>query len=98
MYFSQRVVYRYEPAARSGHTGVASLLDGNLYLWGGLRISGGDILHVSPTALGELSEYILQYSSYSDRHCTVVLVYCRHKTAPLPMQSREEMVSGWWGG
>ena len=53
---------------------------------------------LSDTILIELSEYVLQYSSYSDRHCTVVLVYCRHITAPLSMQSREEMVSGWWGG
>ena len=67
-----------------------------LVAFGGQRSFLGD--NLSHTVLIELSEYVLQYSSYSDRrHCTVVLVYCR-QTAPLPMQSREEMVSGWWGG
>ena len=66
-----------------------------LVAFGGWRSVTVDLSH---TALIELSEYVLQYSSYSDRHCTVVLVYCRYITAPLPMQSREEMVSGWWGG
>ena len=57
------------------------------------------------TVLIELSEYnehvmlnCSTVSSYSVTHCTVVLVYCRLITAPLFMQSREEMVSGWWGG
>ena len=67
-----------------------------LVAFGGRRSLLEDKL--SHTVLVELSEYVLQYSSYSDRHCTVVLVYCRHITAPLPMQSREELVSGWWGG
>ena len=71
-----------------------------LVAFGGRRSPYAYGAKLSHTALIELSEYycVLQYSSYSDRHCTVVLVYCRHITAPLPMQSREEMVSGWWGG
>ena len=63
-----------------------------LVTFGGQRSFIGAKL--SDTVLIELSEYVLQYSSYSDRHCSVVLVYCRHT---LSMQSRE-MVSGWWGG
>ena len=64
-----------------------------LVVFGGKRSLSGAKL--SDTALIEMSEYVY---CYSDRHCTVVLVYCKHITAPLPMQSREEMVSGWWGG
>ena len=67
-----------------------------LVAFGGQRSLGDDKL--SDTVLIELSEYVLQYSSDRVTHCTVVLVYCRHITAPLFMQSREEMVSGWWGG
>ena len=74
-----------------------------LVAFGGRRSIYSDKL--SDTVLIELSEYnehvmlnCSTVSSYSVTHCTVVLVYCRHITAPLFVQSREEMVSGWWGG
>ena len=40
-----------------------------LVVFGGRRSLSGD--NLSHTVLIELSEYLLQYSSYSDRHCTV---------------------------
>ena len=67
-----------------------------LVAFGGQRSLYG--VKLSDTFLIELSEYVLQYGSYSVTHCTVVLVYCRHITVSLFMQSREEVVSGWWGG
>ena len=44
-----------------------------LVAFGGQRSLLGD--NLSHTALVKLSEYVLQYSSYSDRHCIVVLGY-----------------------
>ena len=70
-----------------------------LVAFGGVKSLGSDKL--SDTVIIELSEYMYcSINSDSVTHYTVVLamVYCRHITTPLSMQSREEMVSGWWGG
>ena len=60
-----------------------------LVAFGGMRSLGGAKL--SHTAFIKLSEYVLQYSSYSNRHCTVV---CNTELLSLCSPERRWSVGG----